>query len=174
MHPRLHNHTDFTQGPLGLMFHYHPKAKTLNPQSRSLNLAHHWAIPPRLRQAIESTFLTTTELFGSPLSCSIYAGITYCSAFPEDVVFGAVINSFQFRWTSSCIANPEYELEDMLKAIIHGLASSENNENSFLVVPVLPSWDDTPWNSASIKSHRNISTLIRIHTGYMRFVSTHR
>ena len=32
----------------------------------------------------------------------------------------------------------------------------------------------TPWNSASIRSHSNITTLIRIPTGHMRFVPAHR
>jgi len=67
-HSRLHNHTDFTQDLLLLMSRYHSKAKILNPQGRSLNLANHRAIPPRLRQAIEPTVLSTTELFGSPLT----------------------------------------------------------------------------------------------------------
>ena len=70
-------------------------------------------------------------------------GITYCSAFPEDAVFGAIMNSFQFRWTGSCIANPEYEPEDMLKAVVHALASSKSSETSFLVVLTLLVWDDT-------------------------------
>jgi len=77
-------------------------------------------------------------------------GVTYCSAFPENAVFGEIINSFQFRWISSCIANPEYEPGDMLKAVLHALASSERNETSFLLVLIILIWDDTPWNSASI------------------------
>jgi hypothetical protein len=44
---------------------------------------------------------------------------------PEDAVFGAIINVFSFGWTSSCIANPECEPEDLLKAVLHALASSE-------------------------------------------------
>jgi hypothetical protein len=43
-----------------------------------------------------------------------------------------------------------------------------------LVVLVLPIWDDTPWNSASIRDHVNMTTLIRIPTGHMRFVPAHR
>ncbi len=88
---------NFTQDFLGLVSRYHPKAKTFNPQGRSLKLANHWAIMSRLRQAIESTVLSTTELFVSPLNFSMPEGITYCSAFPEDAVFGAIINSFQIR-----------------------------------------------------------------------------
>jgi len=70
--------------------------------------------------------------------------------------------------------NPEYEPEDMLKAVLHALASSKSNEITFLAVLVLPVGDDTPWNSASIKSHRNITTIIRIPTVHMRFAPTHR
>jgi hypothetical protein len=123
---------------------------------------------------MESTFRATTELFGSPLTCSMSEGITYCSAFPEDAAFGAVLNSFQYRWTSSFIANPEYEPEEMLETVLHALASSENSDAPFLVIMVLPIRDDTPWNSASVRGHRNISTLIKIPAGHMRFVPIHR
>jgi hypothetical protein len=101
-------------------------------------------------------------------------GITYYSAFPEDTVFGAIINSYQFQCTGSCIANPEYEPEDMLKAILHAMASSESTETPFLFVLILPIWGETPWNSASIRGHSNMSTLIRIPTGQMRVVPAHR
>ena len=161
---------DFTQDLLQLLARYNPRAKSLNPQGRKLKLANHWAIPPSLRVAMEKTFLTTTELFGSPLNCSMTEGITYCSAFKGDANFGAIINSFSYRWTASCIANPEYEPEDMLQAILHALASSENTDTPFLVVMILPIWDDTPWRSNAISGHPNMSTLIRIPTGHMRFV----
>ena len=105
-HSRLHKTTVFTQDILRLMARYHPKTKSLNSQGRSLKLANHWTIPPRLRHAIYSMSLTITELFGSPLNCSMSDGITYCSAFPEDTIFGAIMNSFQFRWLGSCIDNP--------------------------------------------------------------------
>jgi hypothetical protein len=65
-------------------------------------------------------------------------GMTYGSAFPEDVHFGAILNFFQYRWTASCIANPEYEPEDMLQAVLHALSSSEHADAPFLAVMVLP------------------------------------
>jgi hypothetical protein len=101
-------------------------------------------------------------------------GVTYYPAFPEDAAFGAVINSFLFRSTRSCITNPEYEPEGMLKAILHALASYKCTNIKYLVVLILPVWEDTPWNSATIKRHVNMSTLIQILVGYMRFVSTHK
>ena len=101
-------------------------------------------------------------------------GISYCSAFPEDEIFGAIIESFIYRWTGSCIANPEYEPEDMLKAALHALASSKSPDTLFLVVLILPVWEDTPWRSAAIRGHHNMSTLIRIPAGHMRFVPVHK
>jgi hypothetical protein len=97
-------------------------------------------------------------------------GITYSSAFPEDEIFGAVTDSFLFRWHGSCIANPEYEPEDMLKTVLHALASSESIETPYGGVLILPVWDDTPWNSAAIRCHHNMSILIRIPVGHMRFI----
>ena len=51
-------------------------------------------------------------------------GISYCSAFPEDEIFDALTDSFLYRWSGACIANPEYEPDVMLKAVFHALASS--------------------------------------------------
>jgi hypothetical protein len=79
-----------------------------------------------------------------------------------------------YIWTGSCIANPEYEPEDMLKVVLHALASSEAQDTPFLAVMILPVWEDTPWNSAAIRGHHNMSTLIRIPAGHMRFVPAHK
>ena len=129
---------------------------------------------PTLQLALERTFLSDKEMFGSLLDCSMSGGISYCSAFPEDEIFGATTDSFRLRWTNSCIANPEYEPEDMLKAALHALTSSEVQDIPFLVVLILPVWDDTPWKSAAIRGHHNMSTLIRIPAGHMRFVPAHK
>jgi hypothetical protein len=98
------------------------------------------------------------------------SGITYYSVFPEDENLGAVINSFLFRWISSCIAKPEYEPEDVLKAVLHALDSFECTEAPFMVVMILPAWIDTPWNSTAVRDHGNQPTLIHIPAGHMRFV----
>jgi len=58
----------------------------------------------------------------------------------------------------------------MLKAILHALSSSESQDTPFLVVLILPVWKDAPWNSAAIRGHHNMSTLIRIPAGHTRFV----
>ena len=43
---------------------------------------------------LERTFLIDMELFGSPLNCSMTSCISYCLAFPEDEIFGAITDSF--------------------------------------------------------------------------------
>ena len=101
-------------------------------------------------------------------------GITYYFSFPEDTIFGDIINSFQFPWTRSCIANPEYGPEDMLKALLYALKSFESNETPLFVILILIVWGDTPWNSVSIRGHSNMYTLIRIPIGHMHFVLAHR
>ena len=130
--------------------------------------------PPDLQRAISLTFQSTSEIFASPLNCSMEPGVTYCSAYPEDAAFGAIYNAFSYRLTGSCIANPEYDPGDMRKAILHALASSTDTTNPLLVVLVLPVWEDTPWSSAAIRNHPNLETLIQIPTGHMRFVPAHK
>ena len=62
----------------------------------------------------------------------------------------------------------------MRKAILHALASSTDTTTPFLVVLVLPIWEDTPWYSATIRSHPNLETLIQIPTGHTPFVPAHK
>ena len=88
---------EFIQDLINLLARYHPRAKSLNPQGRKLKLANHWATLPALQRALERTFLTTTELFGSPLNCSMSSDISYCSAFKTDEAFGAILDAFSYK-----------------------------------------------------------------------------
>jgi hypothetical protein len=100
---------------------------------------------PTLQQEINRTFISDKELFGSPINCSMSGSISYCCAFPEDEILGATTDSFRYRWTGSCIANPEYEPKDMLKAVLRAFSSSEAQDTPFLVVLILSIWEDSPW-----------------------------
>jgi len=71
-------------------------------------------------------------------------GITCFTAYLEDSSFRALHDSFSYRLTCSCTANPEYDPGDMSNAILHALASSTYTTTPFLVVMVLPVWEDTP------------------------------
>ena len=101
-------------------------------------------------------------------------GLSDCSAFQEDETFGTITVSFLYRWSVSRISVPEYKLEDILKAVLHALDSPKVADTPFLVVLIFSIWEDTPWNSAVIRGHHNMSTLIRIPGGHMRFVPVHK
>jgi hypothetical protein len=62
----------------------------------------------------------------------------------------------------------------MLKAVLHALAFSESPHTHFLVALFLQVLEDTPWNSAAIRGHHNMSTLILIPAGHMRFDPAHK
>ena len=76
-HSRLSRPEAFTQDLLKLLARYQSKAKTLNPRGRKLKLANHWVTLPLLQQALERTFLSKTELFGSPLEFFMTNDISY-------------------------------------------------------------------------------------------------
>ncbi len=90
------------------------------------------------------TFHANTELFASPLKSSMEPGITYLSAFLEYSVFGTLHNAHNYKWTRSCIANPESNPADMRIKVLHALAFSTNTTIPFLAIIVLLVWEDTP------------------------------
>ena len=152
------------------MARYHPRSKTPNLQGREFKLSNQWALPYELTCALHECSLTTHELFASPLNCSMADGITYAPAFKDDTFFGAIHNAFDFRWTGSCLANPEYEPENMHRAVTHALACSDASEAPFLVAPFLPAWEDSPWQAESIRQHPHMETLLRLEKGRLNFV----
>ena len=160
----------FDRDLVAMMARYHPMSKTPNPQGREFKLSNQWALPYELTRALHECFLTTHELFASPLNCSMADGITYASAFKDDTFFGAIHNAFDLRWTGSCLANPEYEPEDMHRAVTHALACSDASEAPFLVALFLPAWEDSPWQAESIRQHPHMETLLRLEKGQLKFV----
>jgi hypothetical protein len=70
--------------------------------------------------------------------------VDYCTTFQEDATFSVLFDAFGYRWTGSCLANPKYEPTDMRKTILHALACATSSSNPFLVVLILPAWEDSP------------------------------
>ena len=162
---------DFLTDFVSLMARYHPRSKALNPQGRSFCTSNQWALPYALHRAIHSCFRTTCELFASPLNCSMLVDMdTYASAFPEDTQFGALHDAFAYRWTGSCLGNPEYEPTDMHRAVTHALACSEATTSPLLVALCLPAWEDSPWQATSLRNHPNMETLVRLERGQLKFI----
>ncbi len=115
---------DFIADLTHLMQRYHQRTKRLNQQGIASKITNQWAITHSLASAIHACFNITFEIFASPFNSSMNPNVGYCTAFHEDVDFGAHYDSFSYRLAGSCIANPETELEDMRKAVLHAIASS--------------------------------------------------
>ena len=97
-------------------------------------------------QVFKALFSTTTQLFSSPLNCTLEPGTTYFSAFPEDAIFGAIHNSMKYRWSGACQANPEYEPADMLAAMQRAIQSAHASQGPFwlLLHPNPPTMERLP------------------------------
>jgi hypothetical protein len=100
--------------------------------------------------------------------------VEYCTAFPEDANFGAHYDSFSYRLSGSCIANPEYEPEDTRKAVRHAIACSIASPSPLIVVFILPAWEDSPWRTQSILSHPNLPIIANLQAHQLKFVPTHK
>ena len=157
-----------------LLSRYHPKSKHAICGSRKYNPSNQWCLPPPLRRALSNCFSSTTELFASPLNCHMQENVTYCSAFPQDTQFGAAYNAFDYRWTGSCLANPEYEPEDMRQTLRHAIASTELSSTPTLIALLLPAWEDSPWRTNGIRSHPNVETVLRLEKGQLKYVPPDR
>jgi hypothetical protein len=66
----------------------------------------------------------------------------YWSAHEQDKVFGAIWDTYKNAWTGFSVANPEYEDDDMDKAVQWALWSARKTEVPTLTVMVLPAWTD--------------------------------
>ena len=80
---QYHMHATPSDPPLldclkALLLCYHPSSKCLNPQGNALKLKNHWSLPSSVMQVLRDRCGVTTELFASPLNCSLAPGGTYC------------------------------------------------------------------------------------------------
>ncbi len=123
---------------------------------------------------MHACFDTTYELFASPLNSSMNPNVDYCTTFQDNAIFGALFVAFSYRWTGSCIANPEYEPADMRKTILHALACTTSSANLFLVVLILPAWENSPWSTHAILQHPNITTLAHLPANQLKFIPSHK
>jgi hypothetical protein len=113
----------------------------------SFSFFNKWAIPPSLTSALHACLDTTCELFANPLNSSMNPSFDYCSAFQGEAIFGALFDASSYRRIGSCLSNPEYEPVGIRKTISHALACAASSANQFLVILILPSWEDSPWRT---------------------------
>ena len=132
-------------------------------------LKNHWATPDGYMKALIDGLSLDTERFASPLNFTP-AMKQYFSLYPQDQVFGANTNAFCCAWNGASQANPEYEHNDMDKAVRWAIASAQKSDEATLTAFVLPWWED----SAYFKWMGNpfVYSLIRINKKHFKFKRT--
>jgi ribonuclease HI len=108
--------------------------------SRSVNMRNHWTTPPEVMHVLKRHLGITQERFASPLN--------FCDDIPQhwscherDQVFAARWDSYSCQWRGMSQANPEYEHEEMSKAVKWALTSGQMTTHPVLTVFILPAWD---------------------------------
>jgi hypothetical protein len=156
------------------MQRYHPRTNRCNLQGNTSKTTNQWALAPSLTSALHACFDTSCELFASPLNTSMNTNVKYCTTLQEDAILGVLYAAFSYRWICSCLANSEYEPVDMRNTILHALACTTSSLNPFIVVLILPAWEDSPRRTRSILQHPNLTTLAHFPANHLTLITTHK
>jgi len=124
----------------GLLHRY--KTGVVDMQNgKQVDMKNHWATCPRLMQLLRTHLHITQERFASPLNrCSDIPH--YYTAHQADAAFGAKYDAYSTIWTGSSQANPEYEHEDMDKAVRWAVHCALQASLPTLTTFVLPHWGE--------------------------------
>ncbi len=132
----------------------------------------HWTVPKGIMEALREGLDLDTEVFASPLNVDPGTQ-AYCSAFDRDRLFGSLGSAWDYQWTRSggisLEFNPEYEAEDLRKALKWALASAESTEEPFLALGVYPVWGKSPYAKVYQQDNPYIHELIRVPQTYFDF-----
>jgi hypothetical protein len=106
---------------------------------RVVNMKNHWATPPAIMACLQPRLHITTERFARPLNFHQDMR-TYYSCHERDQVFGATWNAFSVKWSGMSQYNPEYEHDDMERAVGWALNSAMKCTVATLTLCALPAW----------------------------------
>ena len=123
-----------------------------------VRIRNHWATPPSLMEALQRCFTLDTELFASPLNFHP-SSTHYYSADPLDTVFGANHDAYTAPHEGSYQSNPEYEYEDLQKAIAKAIRSSLTEE-PHLTCLIVPLYEKSSLHK--LIHHKNVHTLLTL------------
>lgn len=87
-----------------------------NNKGQKPKIHNHWTTQPLLMQFIQHKFKLLGDKFASPLNVNPNTS-HYWTMYEEDTIFGAHHDYYSHRWTGAYEANPEYEDEEMDKAV---------------------------------------------------------
>ena len=125
---------------LARLIHRYKNGTRIPGSKRRVDLTNHWATPPAIYQELQRHLPQMhQERFASPLN--YHPGMQrYWSCFERDQIFGALHDAYSHKWTGLSVANPEYDSQEMYKAVSWAVHSSQATDHPTLTAFVLPAW----------------------------------
>ena len=132
----------------------------------------HWTVPPALMASVHDAFGVDTEIFASPLN--VHFGTKfYGSAFDRDRLFGSVGSAWSRGWVNpaggSFEFNPEYESEDLKKAIKWAKTAAASTAAPVMAIGVYPEWNKSAFQPLFSDEDPLVHHLIQIPRRYFDF-----
>ena len=128
-----------------LMRRYKSGTKAGSAATGRVIMKNHWAVPDEYMTALRNITGLIGERFASPLNVKADTTV-YWAAFARDKVFGAMHDAYSSRMLGSLEVNPEYESEELEKAMEFGIRSTYAEE-PVLLTYIYPHWVSRPHNS---------------------------
>lgn len=130
--------------------------------AKPVNMKNHWAVPTPVMHILQQNLGIHKERFASPLNFNPRHS-QYWSAFPEDQIFAANHDAYNYQWTGISEANPEYDAPEMEKAIKWAIFSAAQEQTTpIMTYMVLPAWDSPGKTSYYkwLRSHGNNAQIL--------------
>jgi len=142
------------------------KTGTKVGKSWRVKMSNHWATPAViLEDGICKVYDIRQERFASPLNYNLTIG-NYWSAFPRGRIFGATHDAYSSRMTGCGYMNPEYEQEDLEKALQWAIWSAEGATPTCFVA-VFPRWENHRY--MNLLAHPTVRVVTRFEEGTFAF-----
>ena len=154
------------QQELGLLLLRYQSGKRISG-NRKVKMRNHWTTPPPLiQEGLLRAYDIGQERFASPLNFNP-AIPEYWSAFPEDILFGAHHDAYSSRMTACGYMNPEYEEDELEKALQWAVWASETEE-PVCFLAVYPEWLKATY--MNLLSHHNVNVVARFQRSTFAFL----
>ena len=125
------------EGRSDVPFHVAAHACIAHYTSKSLNLSNHWATPQPMVEAIAAATMADTERFCSPMNAHPLFRRRYTYR-RDDAAFGAEYDAYSVRFSGSWYMNPEYDAEELTRALRWAQASAATDPCPNFGIAVLP------------------------------------
>jgi ribonuclease HI len=157
---------------LALLLARYKQGVPIAGSNRTVEMKNHWATPPAIYSYLQDKWGVHKERFASPLNYHPDMQ-AYWSCHERDQLFGAQHNAYSVQWTGYSVANPEYEANQLEKAVAWAVHSARATDTPTLTVFVLPAWSETS-NTAYLKWTRkfpdNCKVLLRVPKQSFKFL----